>query len=127
MTIRATFVGCALWFVLTGRLTAQEATELGRIDRDQLQYIGAFRVPRGQIGDSSFSYGGTAYAFNPENNSLFIVGHAHQQAIAEVAVQRRSKTVRSKNWRQQGCCSRSVAYCQEFPECPLKILRLVDC
>ena len=49
-------------------------------------YVGAFRVPDGNIGDSSFAWGGTALAFNPANNSLFLVGHDHQQAVAEVQI-----------------------------------------
>jgi hypothetical protein len=49
-------------------------------------YKGAFRLPFGENGASSFSYGGTAIAFNPHRRSLFIVGHDHHQAIAEVAV-----------------------------------------
>jgi hypothetical protein len=49
-------------------------------------YVGAFRVPDGKIGDSSFAWGGTALAFNPANNSLFLVGHDHQQAVAEVQI-----------------------------------------
>jgi hypothetical protein len=49
-------------------------------------YIGAFRVPDGKIGVSRFGYGGTALAFNAANNSLFLVGHDHHQAIAEIKI-----------------------------------------
>src|SRR4029079_8314954 len=49
-------------------------------------YVGAFRVPDGKIGDSSFAWGGTALAFNPANNSLFMVGHDHQQAVTEIQI-----------------------------------------
>lgn len=49
-------------------------------------YVGAFHVPDGKIGDSSFAWGGTALAFNPANNSLFLVGHDHQQAVAEIQI-----------------------------------------
>jgi hypothetical protein len=49
-------------------------------------YVGAFRLPDGKFGDSSFGWGGTALAFNPANNSLFLVGHDHQQAVAEVKI-----------------------------------------
>jgi hypothetical protein len=51
-----------------------------------LIYLGAFRLPGGQIGESSFEYGGTALAFNPARNSLFLAGHDHHQALAEVAI-----------------------------------------
>jgi hypothetical protein len=49
-------------------------------------YVGAFRLPDRPVGASSFCWGGTALAFNPANNSLFMVGHDHQQAVAEVEV-----------------------------------------
>jgi len=51
-----------------------------------LVYQGAFRLPMGAIGGSSFDYGGTALAFNPVRGSLFMVGHAWQQFVAEVTV-----------------------------------------
>jgi|GEM_PF-947586 len=54
--------------------------------QQNLQYVGAFRVPGGQIGSSVFDYGGSALAFNPANNSLFMVGHSSDQAVAEVAI-----------------------------------------
>ncbi len=49
-------------------------------------YVGAFRLPGGAVGESSFCWGGTALAFNPANHSLFMVGHDHQQAVAEVEI-----------------------------------------
>ena len=51
-----------------------------------LVYQGAFRLPHGPIGGSSFDYGGTALAFNPALGSLFMVGHAWQQQVAEVTI-----------------------------------------
>ena len=43
-------------------------------------------MPSGTIGASSFAYGGTAPAYNPTNNSLFIIGHDKQQQIAEIKI-----------------------------------------
>lgn len=51
-----------------------------------LIYEGAFRVPAGTMGTTSFAYGGTALAFNPVHRSLFIVGHDWQQQVAEIAI-----------------------------------------
>jgi len=55
-----------------------------------LRHLGTIRVPAsppaGQSWRSSFSYGGTALAFNPKRNSLFLVGHDHQQMVAEVSI-----------------------------------------
>ena len=58
----------------------------GLLDQSDLQYLGAFRLPSGTFGASSFDYGGTALAFNPANNSLFIVGHDWDQAVAEISI-----------------------------------------
>lgn len=43
-------------------------------------YVGAFRLP------TNFQYGGTAVAYNPANNSLFMVGHSNQQQSAEITI-----------------------------------------
>ena len=81
---------------LTGTATASVAiaTSAGAIPNEPLlysnnvQYVGAFRVPEypnvyGGASDE-LNYGGTALAFNPANNSLFIVGH--YQNIAEISI-----------------------------------------
>ena len=52
-------------------------------------YLGAFRVPQGDLGGPLYhglSYGGSAIAYNPANNSLFIVGHDHDQLVAEISI-----------------------------------------
>jgi len=72
-------------------LAASGCTDAGQTGNPQTVrtdpgYVGAFRVPDGKIGDSSFEWGGTALAFNPANNSLFLVGHDQQQAVAEVQI-----------------------------------------
>jgi len=51
-----------------------------------LVYEGAFRLPAEPMDDSSFAYGGTALAFNPARNSLFLVGHDWQQKVAEIGI-----------------------------------------
>jgi hypothetical protein len=51
-----------------------------------LVYQGAFRLPAGKFGGSSFDYGGAALAFNPARGSLFMVGHDWQQQVAEVTI-----------------------------------------
>jgi hypothetical protein len=58
----------------------------GLVQAADMQYLGAFKVPHGDLGASTFEYGGTAVAFNPKNNSLFVVGHDWDQAIAEIAI-----------------------------------------
>jgi PKD repeat protein len=55
-----------------------------------LQYVGAFRVPAVLdtlgSGDYTYSYGGTALAYNPTDNGLFIVGMPYDQAISEISI-----------------------------------------
>ena len=53
---------------------------------ENLIYQGAFRLPPGPMGSTSFTYGGTALAFNPARNSLFLVGHDWQQQVTEIAI-----------------------------------------
>lgn len=56
------------------------------ISFSDFQYKGAFRLPVAQFGDSNVSYAEGHIAYNSSNHSLFIVGHSHQQAIAEFSI-----------------------------------------
>jgi hypothetical protein len=56
------------------------------LHQDDLNYLGAFNVPHGDNGSSTFEYGGTALTFNPARNSLLMVGHDWQQAVAELSI-----------------------------------------
>lgn len=60
------------------------------LKQSDLVYQGAFRLPRGQWDNTAvydgFSYGGSALAYNPANDSLFFVGHDHQQMVAEISI-----------------------------------------
>src|SRR6188472_2888814 len=58
----------------------------GLIYEADLGYLGAFNVPQGEIGRSTFEYGGTAIAYNPVNSSLFMVGHDWDQNVAEISI-----------------------------------------
>lgn len=53
-----------------------------------LVYQGSFRVPHEATGEPavSFTYGGTAMAFNAARGSLFLVGHDQAQLVAEISV-----------------------------------------
>lgn len=51
--------------------------------------VGSFRVPDGSSAGRSgrgFEYGGTALAFNPARDSLFLVGHDWDQWTAEISI-----------------------------------------
>jgi hypothetical protein len=56
------------------------------LQSSDLKYLGAFRLPSGTYGGSSFGYGGWSLAYNAANNSLFIVGHDQQQMVAEITI-----------------------------------------
>lgn len=49
---------------------------------NNLEYLGAFKVPTGD----DMSYGGSVITHNPTNNSLFIVGHTNAQKVAEISI-----------------------------------------
>ncbi|MFW5692628.1 MAG: hypothetical protein ACOCWL_00285 [Thermoguttaceae bacterium] len=53
---------------------------------DDFKYVGAFRVPARQFGESDANFSQGPIALNPDRGSLFIVGHAHHQAIAEFKI-----------------------------------------
>ena len=50
------------------------------------RFVGAFRLPSRKYGQSDLNYSEGPIAFNPYRQSLFIVGHAQQQAIAEFVI-----------------------------------------
>ena len=60
--------------------------ELPLLSVEDFQYVGAFRLPSREYGESDLNFSEGPIAFNPDRQSLFIVGHAHQQAIAEFAI-----------------------------------------
>jgi hypothetical protein len=68
------------------RVALAQPTTSPRLQKTDLLYQGAFRLPAGTFRSSSFHYGGTALTYNPSNNSLFIVGHDWEQKVAEVEI-----------------------------------------
>ncbi len=59
------------------------------VQPNDLVYQGAFRLPAGEFGApqyTGFAYGGPGVAYNPANDSLFIVGHDWYQLTAEVKI-----------------------------------------
>lgn len=68
-----------------------DVTTLPLLQKTDLVYRGAFRVPKGNLRgaskrENSLSYGGGPLAFNPARNSLFIGGHAHEKLVLEISV-----------------------------------------
>ena len=67
-------------------LNAQKNSELPLFDITQLTYEGAFRIDSGDNGVSNINYSQGPLTYNYENHSIFIVSHAHEQAIAEYPI-----------------------------------------
>ncbi len=66
--------------------SAAAPPELPLVKIGDFQYVGAFRLPSRKYGESDLNFSEGPIAFNPDRASLFIVGHAHQQAVAEFAI-----------------------------------------
>lgn len=59
------------------------------LQQSDLKYLGAFRVPKIDMGGPQYqglAYGGAAIAYNASNNSLFITGHDSNQQVAEISI-----------------------------------------
>ena len=67
---------------------AAAPTSLPRVTSSSLVYGGAFRVPHQVSDQKTFSYGGTAIAYNPTDHALFAVGHDWYQLTAQVTIPR---------------------------------------
>ena len=55
-------------------------------DIEGLKYVGAFRIPAEDQGSSDMNYSEGPIAYNATNHSLFMVGHSHDQEIAEFRI-----------------------------------------
>ena len=75
-----------LAILLSAAVTAQDLSSLPLFDMKDLTYEGAFRVPATAFGPSDINYSQGPIAYNPDRHSLYMVGHTHQQAIAEFAI-----------------------------------------
>ncbi len=60
--------------------------DLPRVSTKSMNYLGAFRIPDGQFGNSNASYSYGAMAYNANNNSIFLAGHEYQGSVAEFKI-----------------------------------------
>lgn len=67
-------------------LTVDALASLPLLQKNDLVYQGAFAVPTAATDETGFGYGGTAIAFNPNKQSLFMVGHDWHQRVAEISI-----------------------------------------
>ena len=70
----------------TTNLVSVQPGEFPRLTITNLHYVGAFRLPAKELAASSLNFAQGPISFNPDRQSLFIVGHAQHQAIAEFAI-----------------------------------------
>lgn len=56
------------------------------LQQNDLVYVGAFRVPTGDLGGGSLKNGGRGLTFNPIKNSLFIMGSVTYKKTAEISI-----------------------------------------
>ena len=67
-------------------------THLPLLHKANIQYLGAFRLSADTFGSSSLNYSEGPLAYNSVSHSIYIVGHTHDQAIAEFTVPELSKS-----------------------------------
>ena len=76
-----------IWsYPLSFRADLSAQTPSVRLQKADLQYEGAFRVPPAQSAERNFAYGAMGMAYNPATNSLFLTGHIWYQLTAEIGV-----------------------------------------
>jgi len=80
------YIFSVIFSLLAAVTHAQDINDLPLFDIAQLSYKGGFRIDSGEHGVSNINYSQGPIAYNHENNSIFIVGHTHEQAIAEFAI-----------------------------------------
>ncbi len=67
-------------------IDAGAPTALPLLQIPDLDYIGAFRLPATTFGASNLNFAEGPLEYRAASHSIFIVGHDHQQAIAEFGV-----------------------------------------
>jgi hypothetical protein len=84
----ASVVASAVALALAVSVAGSPATPLTLplLTPSSLHYRGAFLLPAQVSDKKTFSYGGTALAYDPARNGLFVVGHDWYQLTAEVTI-----------------------------------------
>ena len=60
--------------------------DLPLLSINDMIYEGAFRLPADDFGGSNMNFSQGPIEYNPDNHSVFVVGHSHHQNIAEFEV-----------------------------------------
>lgn len=72
--------------VADGGLDAGVPVDPGLVQLADFEYAGAFRVPADMFGISELNYSEGPIEYNAARNTIYLVGHTYQQAIAEFLV-----------------------------------------
>jgi hypothetical protein len=83
---RATLLSVLVMFPLSFLLSATVSAAEKLLYSSDLTYIGSFRVPSGSYGADSFDYAGSALAYYPAHNSLFISGNVNRFHVSEISI-----------------------------------------
>jgi hypothetical protein len=93
MKPRYLLLSCAVLLLAGGSTTVTAATASPTteplVQQSDLVYQGSFQLPSIECQSPTyacFAYGGTALAYDPANNGLFVVGHIYRQLTAEVSI-----------------------------------------
>ncbi len=85
MILKKTYLLLLTLFLFATAKT-QNLEDLPLFDINELAYEGAFRVPASSFGNSSMNYSQGPICYNSKNHSIYIVGHAHHQEVAEFEI-----------------------------------------
>ena len=68
-------------------ITDDDTTKLPLFELSDMVHLGAFQLPTGQFGSSTFQFGGNAITYNRANNSLFMAANVNSGLhVSEVAI-----------------------------------------
>jgi hypothetical protein len=84
MPMRRLVLSAALSLCFLPLSTLIASIDLPRLEPNDLQYVGGFRLPAQPAGADDFSFGGHPLAFSPATNSLFV--GSYRGNVAEVSI-----------------------------------------
>ncbi|HPX93260.1 MAG TPA: hypothetical protein PK646_02375 [Bacillota bacterium] len=70
-----------------GQIEQKETVQPGQntLSSNSIKYLGSFLPPEGQ-DQQTYEWSATGLAYNPNNDSLFMVGHDHYQLVGEISI-----------------------------------------
>lgn len=84
---RKSFLAVSLTFVaLVFASTSLRAEPARKVEIRDLVYKGGFRLPLGTYGESSIAWSNGTFALSPGGDSIYVVGHVNDHAVAEFRI-----------------------------------------